>query len=722
MGTPARKPRQDVRQGETSFLGIDLDRWDELHGEPPPTAHELKIEDLYESAFQEPRAERPALYRPEWTDDGFDYDPPAEAAGAELDVSLYGPDDRPDAPHPRDYQLRAILAVVNQLAAARSTIVNMPTGTGKTWVFAWLARLCRMVIEGTQKSLVGDRPVVGQDWMEKKILILVHREELLQQAYDALEWVCVGDTIAIERARDKASPRAWQRGGPRVVIASVASLCQPERLKYFTPDDFGLVIIDECHHCVPKNRQYWSILKALWPCRCKKKFAECGCDRADWPCRWVGVTATPDRKDEEAMGQVFETVAYSYEIQPAIDDGWLVPIIQQMVVIDGMDLSWVKRDGGGDLRAKDLERELKDKKLYAACDAIYKLANTGGERRPTLCFFPTVDNAKKAAEILCKIEEKAAIDDFRNPIPDVARSLDGKSDKTAVRKPTLDAFKRKDFQFLCGCALFTEGFDAPLVRCVAVCRPTSSRSLYAQMIGRGTRPRTEIVPRLNAAGSAAERRAIIAADEKKAVLVIDLVGNAGKHKLVTTADILGGVYSDEVIERAKQRVRAKGRGNMSDELRLARQEQEEEEKRRRAELLIEAKFRVEAVDPFNLLDVRITREPGWFKGKRPTEKMAKCLERNKIDPTNLTFWQAKKLLDEIFRRRDAGECSYAQARALAGHGVDAKGMTFGAAKAKLDELGRAARPAAAADPDMYAGADRPDDLAGVEDDVALYMA
>src|SRR5262249_7704252 len=144
-------------------------------------------------------------------------------------------------------------------------------------------------------------------------------------------------------------------------------------------------------------------------------------------------------------------------------------------------------------------------------------------------------------------------------------------------------YKRGEFQFLCNCGLFLEGFDETRIANVVIARPTKSRALYAQMIGRGTRPLPGLVDENWM--EADDRKEAIAQSTKPRLLVLDFVGNSGRHKLVSCADILGGKCTDDVIEKATAAARKKSTlgepANVMEEIRLAQQQAEEEERRRR---------------------------------------------------------------------------------------------------------------------------------------------
>lgn len=408
----------------------------------------------------------------------------------------------------RPYQTAAISAALAALEVQRSALIVHATGCGKTVLMAHLA-------EAFAKR--------GQ-----RVLVIAHREELLIQARTKISaWT--GLKIGMERAGEKAkrttaaASRDFIHLHQPIVVASIQTLSQPNRLATWAPDEFGLVMVDESHHALAG-----SYLRVL------EHFAGA---------KVIGVTATPDRGDDLALGQVFESVAHSYGIREAIDDGFLSPIRQHAVIVEGLDFSKC-RTTAGDLNGGDLDRIMREEEhLHAVADPIFQLAGD----RPTLTFASSVEHATLLAD---QLNRRAGGENT----PKSARALSGET-PAEERASTLVAFSRGEFQHLVNCALFLEGYDEPRISCVAVARPTKSRALYAQMLGRGTRLSPET--------------------GKADCLVIDFVGNAGRHSLISPLDIFEGdmtppereaaeeirkecpgVTMEELLERAKAKVAA----------------------------------------------------------------------------------------------------------------------------------------------------------------------
>ena len=535
----------------------------------------------------------------------------------------------------RPYQSAAADAIFKEWQDNDSTLVVMPTGGGKTILFADVIRRV----------------------FPRRALVIAHREELIFQARDKIQRV-TGLQADVEMGEYKAEGGLFDAA--RVVVSTIQTQCSGGdgggRMAKFDPQRFGVLIIDEAHHATsPTYRRvidYYRTNPAL---------------------KVLGVTATPDRADEEALGQVFQSVAYDYEVQDAIHDGWLVPIQQQMVHVEGLDYSSI-RTTAGDLNGGDLAAVMEaEKNLQQMASASLEII---GQRR-ALVFTASVKAAEMTAEI------------FNRHRSGMALWVCGKTDKDD-RRSYLSDFAAGKVQVMCNCGVLTEGFDDPGVEVVIMGRPTKSRSLYSQMVGRSTRPLPGVV---DGPETPEARKAAIAASAKSSCLVVDFVGNAGRHKLVTSADILGGKFSEEAIEKAMLKAReAGGPVNMTEVLDQAEEELRREQARlaevaRRARLVATARFTTQSVDPFDVLHLEPTKSRGWDNVKSLTEKQRSLLAKQGINPDNLTFSQGKQLISEIFRRWDGKLCSFKQAKVLRKYGYDAE-VSFDAARNIIDALAR----------------------------------
>lgn len=435
----------------------------------------------------------------------------------------------------RPYQVEAKEAVLAKLAHAQSTLVEMATGLGKTVLFGHIA----------------------DEW-PGRVLVIAHRDELIRQAAEKIHTI-TGHPVAVEMARERADDQLY---GTKVTVGSVQTLARARRRERFHPDHFSLVVIDEGHHAAAVTYRevldYFASAKRLF------------------------VTATPKRADKVALGHVCETVAYQYGIEPAIDDGWLVPVQQTVVKVNGLDFSKA-RTVAEDFNQADLERILlEEKPLHEMVASAVELVGD----RPALWFCASVAHAKATAGVL-----------GRYTTTDNVSFLSGDTPKED-RRGVVDRYKAGRIQHLLNCALFLEGFDAPITSAIIMGRPTKSLSLYMQVLGRGTRPLPGIVEGID---GATERRTAISMSSKPNMLVIDFAGNAGRHKIVQAADILGGRYEPPVRSYAKETMEEEGRP-VDLEQALQRAEAEmallEEEDQRRRPITARASYQTHSVDPF----------------------------------------------------------------------------------------------------------------------------
>lgn len=550
----------------------------------------------------------------------------------------------------RDYQEECCEKVNSELSnGTTSTLVVMPTGTGKTETFLEIA----------------DR------WPEGEVLVLAHREELVWQPWQ--RWLDkTGEHGEIEMGDIRRSTYAKCR----ITFASKDSLYREKRLERCFPDPkrVGLVIIDEAHHAVKQNKTYQRIL-----------------DYLDHPgLRVLGVTATPDRTDELALGQNFQTVAFDYPLldpaggASAIRDGWLVPIRQLLVTVDEIDFDELKVSGG-DFQAKSLALEMSQEKvLHRVAEPTMEMA--GGQR--CMVFAAGIDQASRLAEIFnrkmsgrafCLVSRVSQSQNYGH----VINSRDKNSRKRALKR-----FAEGFYQYAVNVGCLTEGYDCPQVRMLSMARPTKSRSLAAQMCGRGTRILPGVIEGTDWRLETPEKRKkAIEISPKPFVRVLDFVGNS-RHKLVTVADVLGGKYPDEVVGKAKELIAGAGEFGVVEALAEAEEIHHTELEERR-QIQAKVKYQSQAVDPFGVLQVVPAREPGWHKGRQPTHGQIRALlkfriEKHKIE--KMSFHQASQLIDGLIQRAEGKLATYRQCKMLQKHGVDTKDLSFSRAGDLISRL------------------------------------
>jgi type I site-specific restriction endonuclease len=266
--------------------------------------------------------------------------------------------------------------------------------------------------------------------------------------------------------------------------------------------------------------------------------------------------------------------------------------------------------------------------------------------------------------ILCEI--------FNRHDTGCARFICGDTDNI-TRKAILRDFKDGHFRILSNVGVLTEGFDEPGIEFVVIARPTKHRALYAQMIGRGTRPLPGVVEAFDTSDL---RRQAIRSSPKPHLEVLDFVGNAGRHKLISCADILGGNYDSDVVERAKRKARdAVDMRRALDEAQeeLERQQQEERrvaDARTRQRLRAKAKYNCTTINPFDLLDITPRREMAWHKARKPSEKQIDLLRKYGINnAAEMSFTQAGQLIQTFVDRRKNGLCTFKALRLHTGQNV-----------------------------------------------------
>jgi superfamily II DNA or RNA helicase len=525
--------------------------------------------------------------------------------------------------HLRDYQEDALFCIDQAWETRRSTLAVIATGLGKTVIFA-------EVIKRRQPG---------------RSIVIAHREELIAQAKHKIEHFA-GLDCEIEMADQMASTSLFSR--MPVVVATVQTLVsgrKKRRMERFNPMDFTTLIIDEAHHGPAET--YKQVIA---------HFSQ------NPNLKILGVTATPDRADQLAMGEIFDVVAFTFDILEGIKAGYLVPIDQQLVTIAGLDFSHVKTTAG-DLNGAELAAIMEaEQNLQGLCSATLDIIGA----RQTIVFTASV----KHAEMACNI--------FNRHKEGIADWVCGETEKEKRRK-TMKAVMDGKTQILVNCGITTEGFDCPGIEVIVMGRPTKSRALFTQMAGRGTRPLPGIVDGIETPEA---RCAAIAASRKKSCLLVDFVGVSGKHKLMTGLDILGGKFSDEVKAKAQKTLEEDGspkgiRESLQEaerELIRIAEEKRRAEEARKAKLVAKAKFTKKTVNPFDLFDIAPALVGDKRDGRTLSRKQREILINQGVNPDELPFVHAKQLLDEHFRRKTAGLCTVKAWKCLEKFGYDAKEM------------------------------------------------
>lgn len=508
----------------------------------------------------------------------------------------------------RTYQTDCIRMVEAALKKHNSTMYIAPTGAGKSVIAAELIR-----------TLPGN------------VLVIAHRWELLDQLRRHITKRS-GELTDLEQAGNTAD-------GARVVVASIQTIQKLKRLHRFRPDHFGHIFIDECHHAVSTG--YRRVLDYFSAARV------------------IGCTATADRLDKVGMHNVFKSVAFTYDIQDAIRDKWLVRVLAHHVNVASVDLTDVGT-AGGDLRQDQLDAIMSSRKsLHAIARATLDLSGS----RPTLIFATSVSHAKAMVEVLNS-------ESYRPGCADYVHADTSFEERTKI----YNRHAGREIQFLVNVGILTEGWDGPYVSCIVLGRPTKSRALMTQMIGRGLRPDAD----------------------KTDCLVLDFVGNTGRHKLATVADVLAGKLPPDVVARAKEKLT----GGQADVMELLDQEERAEKERIKQEAIARVEAERVRVAQFRA-DVRYETTTADLFGHFKLDIQSILLDNNQTIkpgqverlrkygipiPPDMTAAQASAVIKKEAGRRFYGHATYRQVATLARFGIDATSMRMRDAGKALDEL------------------------------------
>lgn len=374
----------------------------------------------------------------------------------------------------RNYQEECISSVLDSLSQGHKRLgISLATGSGKTVIFTQLiSRVPPPSPEATQT------------------LVLAHRRELVEQAAKHCAAAYPDMRVEIEMGNMHAS------GHADITIASVQSITSRDRLDKFDPSRFKLLLVDEAHHVVAPG-----YLRTLEHFGLEKK-------RAASPAL-VGVSATFSRFDGLRLGAAIDEIVYHRDYVDMITEKWLCDVIFTTVESKA-DISAVRSGASGDFKPGDLSRAVNTDHVNEV--TVRSWLAHAQDRKSTLVF--CVDLAHVAS-----LTQK-----FRQHGLD-ARFISGET-PTTDRSKILDAFKARKFPVLVNCGVFTEGTDIPNVDCVVLARPTKSRNLLVQMIGRGMR----LYP------------------DKKDCHVIDMVSSL-ETGIVTTPTLFG-LDPGELVEKA----------------------------------------------------------------------------------------------------------------------------------------------------------------------------
>lgn len=493
----------------------------------------------------------------------------------------------------RPYQQEAVSSIFEEWDEKGNgkTLLVLPTGCGKTIVFARVAEVC--VMNG------------------QKVLILAHRGELLDQAADKI-YKSTGLKCSVEKAENTCLA-SWYR----ITVGSVQTLMQEKRLSQFSTDYFDVIIIDEAHHCLSDSYQrilnYFSNANVL------------------------GVTATPDRGDMRNLGSYFDSLAYEYTLPKAIKRGYLSPI-KVLTVPLKIDFSKVSVQAG-DFKVSEIGSTI-EPYLESIADEMAKYCFD----RKTVVFLPLINTSQKFVQILnSKGVFKAA-------------EVNGNS---SDREQVLKDFSDGKFNVLCNSMLLTEGWDCPSVDCIIVLRPTKVRSLYCQMIGRGTR----------------------ICEGKENLLLLDFLWHTERHELCHPAYLIA--ENDEVAKKMTENIERSGALVDIEEAEIqAKSDVIEQREQALAEKLAAMRKRKQKlIDPLqyemSIMDEDLANFVPTFGWQMmpPTQKQQNALEHWGILPEAIeNQGKAQLLLDRLNKRMVEGLATPKQIRILERYGFKNVGM------------------------------------------------
>lgn len=510
-------------------------------------------------------------------------------------------------PTPRDYQVEAADGFLALGGGAGSGIIHLATGLGKTLTAAHIF-----------------------DRFNGRCLFLAHTDELVRQTCRAMLrmglWPKVekadeyrgGNYVPDLRERRKLfgggfPPNDWFTFD-KVCISSMQTFVT--RMDKYEDYSFDLTVVDECHRI--RCATYERIIERL--------------RRFNPGMRLLGLSATPYRADKQNLGALLPAFAYRMPILDAIDRGWLVDVRGVSVEMKADTSKWTvgSTKHGRDLTDASLRASMASEECV---ESIAHPIVEKGEGRKGIVFLPGVEASEAVA---------AALNAIR---PGMANFVHGKVPKKERRR-RIRAFEDGEYQILTGCQIFCEGFDVPDVSLVVMARPTQSRGLYEQCLGRALRPLASCIEGKN---TAAERKAALAASAKPEALVMDFVNNT-RFKLVNAVDVL---LSGDADKKKRAYVEKQFKERDADDRRAVREQLDEIESLYALSEAIRSKGGPPPRHDYTVRDVNLYGAGGTAAGKdvaptaRPSTDLIRLAEQLLIDPAKAEKMTAAALTAAI---------------------------------------------------------------------------
>ena len=542
----------------------------------------------------------------------------------DLDEALAEPEVQPSslAHELRDYQFAADIRIEEGWRAGHQTqLFVIPTGGGKTRVMAAAAM---------RNYEAGGRT-----------LFLCHMDELIEQARKEFT-----NLTKLPTAKEKAAEHALL--SDRVVMGSIQTMAKPNRLATWPKNHFSLVIGDEAHLHLAKG--WLAVLN---------HFREGGA-------RILGCTATAERGDKKELGTFYQNLAYDYSLVNAVHDGWLVrPMVQTINIGEGIDIREVKavRTGeGSDLNPTQIGHIIEP--------FLKRIAAHVWEQVPTrkiLIFMPSIDTAQKMAEAM-------------KAMGFMADWVSGTDDDRRVK---LARYMRNELRVLCCPIFLSTGWDCDDLDVIMSLRATKVRTLYRQIVGRGTRPLKVILKALQAAANAEERKKIIAASAKPSLLLLDPLWLYENHDLTTPACLVAKNEDEEKALKGKQGDLIAAEETVAKDLLDNLRKAVEKNRNRKSSFIDPLTFAV-AMDDETIANYN--PETLW-QCDEPTAGQIKALEANGVESSTVRWrGQAEMILNVINSRNDRGLCTVRQMNFLKKHQIDARLMDKDSATKKVASI------------------------------------
>lgn len=568
----------------------------------------------------------------------------------------------------RDYQVVCADSIFEQWKTYQSTLLSLFTGGGKTIIFAEVIRRAR----------------------PGRAIVLANREELIFQACEKIQRT-TGLNCEVEMADMVASANLFNAAD--VIVSTVQTQISgksKKRMTRFNPDEFAVLVVDEAHFST--SGSFREVIDYY---------------RRNPKLKVLGVTATPSRHDKKALGQIYESVAANYGMADGIELGWLCDITQLFIPVAGLDYSHIKTVKG-DLSLPELQAEMeRQENIVGVCQPSLEvmfalppktlstiqvpewgayLKSLNRPARRSIVFTASVAQANLCAEI------------FNRVMPSLAESVDGKTPKDK-RRDLLKRFTAGDVRAIMNCGVLTHGFDEPQVECIIMARATKSKSLYEQMVGRSTRPLPGVVDGDNL-DTPEKRRTSIAASAKPYCRIIDFVGNSGAHRIITTADVLGGKFSSDAAVRAVKKAQSDGKPVKMSRLLEQAEIDLENEKRKRAEarraesaakrnhIVAKVDFSILEKSPFEALGITRATKYSRTYGVPPTERMTAFLASRGIncETQRITMGEAGQMIGKLKAIEASAPATSKQKGWLKWKGANGDGLTKSEASALIEKM------------------------------------